>query len=63
MKIIKLNIVKSKTVGFLDQSNKTKFKKLQLGAEAELGTEDDPNKSYQTLSKFVDDCLLEEVNK
>lgn len=62
MKITKISITKSKTIGFLDQSNKTRFKKLQVGAEAELGTEDKSKESYQSLSKYIDDCLMEEIN-
>jgi len=63
MLIKEIKIFKSKTVGYLDQSGKTRFKKVQFEAGAELGTEDDPHKSYDELSDYVVDCLAKEVKK
>jgi hypothetical protein len=63
MIINKISIQKSKTIGFLDQYNKTKFKKIQIGVDAELGTDDDPIDGYKKLSLLVEDFFAIEAEK
>lgn len=57
MQITKLKLQKSKTLGILIPQGKTRFKKLQLQAEAELNDTDDPIISYKQLSDYIDDML------
>jgi hypothetical protein len=63
MKITKLRLNKSKTVGTLGADGRSKFKKIQFEADAELNDMDDPKRSYIELSNFIDDCLNEEAKK
>ena len=63
MQITKLSLEKSKTVGFLDQYNKTRFTKIRFAADAELDESDNPKEKYNELSSFIDECIKEEVKR
>lgn len=63
MIIKKLKLNKSKTVGTLSGDGRSRFKKIQFQADAELENGDDPTVKYQELSLFIDNCLLSEESK
>ena len=44
----------SRTVGFIMADGKTRFKKLTIGSSADLNENDDPDKSYQKFSDFIE---------
>lgn len=54
---------KSRTIGILDRNGKTKFKKVDFYAEAELEDGDDEVGSRQKLSSYIDEYFEEETAK
>jgi hypothetical protein len=60
MKILKLKLQKSRTLGYLDQRNQTKFKKIQFQAEGEIMDGEDPRAAYKELSDYIDAMILSE---
>lgn len=62
MFIKEIILIKSKTVGIMQQGGKTHFKKIQISASAELNENDDSNKSYQELSQYIESKFEYEKN-
>lgn len=60
MKITKLKLQKSKTIGILDAHGKTRFKKIQFQAEAELEDGEDEKAAYNKLSQYIDESISSE---
>ena len=54
MQIKTISLTKSKTVGVVANYGKTHFKKVQIMAQADLTEQDDPKKSYEELSQFLE---------
>lgn len=44
----------------LDQHGRTKFKKVQLGAEMDITATDNPDTAYDSLSEYIEKCLAKE---
>lgn len=64
MQISRITITKSKTIGSLTNYGKSAFKKVQISAEAKLAEwGEDPNKTYEELSQFIDDRFEYEKTK
>ncbi len=63
MKLKQLTIFKSKTVGHLDANGKTRFKKLQFEAVAEIEEGKDPDAEYEELSDYISKCMDKEVKR
>lgn len=60
MRITKIELSKSETVGYLDLNGKTKFRKVSVSAEATLLARNNKEKSFDALSSFVDNCIEKE---
>jgi hemerythrin len=54
MNIQKIQIIKSKTVGVMSSFGKTRFKKIQIMAQAEVSDKDDVDKAYEDLSDYIE---------
>ena len=63
MRIVKISSKKSRTIGVLDSGGRTKFKKIDFFAEAQLDEGDDPKEAYSKLSNYIDECLFAESKK
>lgn len=61
MKIKSITLQKSKTLGVISQDGRTKFKKLQIQASADLDENDMPADAYMELSKYIEAMLVYEA--
>ena len=68
MKIKQITTFKSKTIGSIDVNGKTRFKKVQFEAVAELDEKEaelelQDRACHKKLSNYVEDCLNDEAKK
>jgi len=63
MKINKISSYSSRTFEIPGVHGKSKYIKIQVGAEAELQDNDNQVESYNELSNFIQESLTQEINK
>lgn len=61
MKFRSITLSKSKTIGVITQDNRTRFRKIQITAAAEVEPGDDEQKCYMKLSGFIEDMFTYET--
>ena len=62
MKISQIILSKSKTIGILDQKNRTKFRKIQITASCDIAEGEDAGVAYKALSEFIEQQFEYEKN-
>jgi len=60
MIVNKIKLKKSRTIGYLDEQGKTKFRKIELLAEGELSTGESEDEAYDELSAFIERSINKE---